>query len=608
MTKLSRPSTRRWLGRAATAAVGAVALATAIATAAPDASATVAAHASPASHIVKAGGGRIRLHRIGTVNLRALARADASRERSASAKPSSSHTRVAPLRRLHVFTHGSKASAQHAGLTAARLTNRFAGNVRGERGFDGITAAINGAANSPDVGGVGDVTPPDQALAVGPSTAGTAIVEYVNDTLNIYSPSGKTLLGAIPGYQIFGLPSSAFLSDPRAYRDPKSGHWFLTQFIFGDGTSGSPLSTQFIAVSQTTSPFGPYTTFSIDTSDSSNTAGECPCFGDFDQVGMDNSGFYISTNEFSVDGSAFNGTVIYAISKSALISAAQSFASPVAQTYVVPFASDSFGAYHLSPSVVTSGSSAPNTEYFVESNANLNYGNRLKVYALLHTSVLNTGGRPTLVEASDGTEAYSAPPNAVQESGPTPFGCSVGFCATGSLETDFDAVQEVTYASGRLFAELSTGFNFGTGQNSGVAWFVLGPRPHASSLRVRRLGQGYVESSQQLLYPVIGVNAAGDGYLSFALSSSTRYPSTGYMVFKGRGGPSGPIHIAAKGVNPLDDFSCYPQFSDGQCRYGDYSMSQYYKGRIYMASEYVAPQPRDVMSNWSTRVWDARVP
>ena len=108
--------------------------------------------------------------------------------------------------------------------------------------------------------------------------------------------------------------------------------------------------------------------------------------------------------------------------------------------------------------------------------------------------------------------------------------------------------------------------------------------------------------------PVIGVNKAGKGYLNFAISSSTRYPSTAYMAFNGSSGPSGPIRIAASGVNPLDDFTCYPPFSSGQCRYGDYSMAQYYNGQIYMASEYVAPQPRDTLSNWSTRIWYAPVP
>ncbi len=605
MTKRSYPFTHRgWLSRALVAAVGAGALVAAFVPAATTASAAVQA-SKP--HIVKAGGGTVTMHRLGTVNLIALAKKDAGRKAKAAAT-AQAKGKETPLRvPASEVKAGAKASSR--AVSGARVTAKFAGNVKGAHGFDGITSAINGAANSPDTGGVGDVSPPDQALAVGPSTAGTAIVEYVNDSLVIYSPKGKTLLGAIPGYQIYGLPASAFLSDPRAYRDPQTGHWFLTQFIFGDGVT-SPLSTQFIAVSQTTSPFGPYTTFSIDTSDSSNTAGGCPCFGDYDQVGMDNSGFFIATNQFSVDGPNFNGTVIYAMSKSALISAARSFGFPVpvVQTYTVSDLVDPFAAYHLSPSAVTPGSGAPNTEYFVESNSNLNYGTGLEVFALLRTQRLNSGGRPTFAETSVNTEGYSFPPNAVQRSGPTPYGCSVGFCGTASLETDFNAVQEVTYASGRLYAELDTGFNFGTGQNSGAAWFVLKPSPHFSWLSASLVSNGYVKTADDMLYPVIGVNKNGQGYLNFAISGSKRYPSTAYVAFEGAKGPVGPIRIQATGVGPLDDFTCYPPFSSGQCRYGDYSMAQYYNGKIYMASEYVAPQPRDILSNWSTRVWYAPVP
>jgi hypothetical protein len=68
------------------------------------------------------------------------------------------------------------------------------------------------------------------------------------------------------------------------------------------------------------------------------------------------------------------------------------------------------------------------------------------------------------------------------------------------------------------------------------------------------------------------------------------------------------VHIAAPGADPLDDFTCYPPFSTGQCRYGDYSMARVYNGKIYLATEYVAPQPRDVMSDWGTPIWDAPVP
>jgi hypothetical protein len=595
----------RWHLRFGLLACTAAALA--LASSALPAAAAPAHSAADTSQAIRAAGGPTTLQRVATVNLQALANADASRAKSAApnAGQAGTHQRQAPMGQPPwVARAAAKAPAAKAPAAATGLTGFTSTNVAGEKGFDGLTSAIN-AANNPVIG---DVSPPDQGLAVGASSAGTAIVEFINQSLNIYSTSGKTLLGAIPGYQVFGIPANSFLSDPRAYWDPQTGHWFLTMFIFGDGVT-APLSTQFIAVSQTTSPFGSYAVFSIDTSDSTNTAGGCPCFGDFDQVGADNSGFYIATNEFSVDGPNFNGSVLYAMSKSGLITAAQGNGpAPVVQSYHVAFAGDAFAAYHLSPSSVTQGAAAPNTEYFVESNANSNFGSGLEVYALLGTSVLSSGGRPALVMTSVATQDYSSPPNAFQKSGPFPLGQSLGQTGVGQLQTDFDAVQEVTYAGGRLFAELSTGFNFGTGQNSGAAWFVLRPTAASSSVSVTLVSNGVVQTKEELLYPVIGVDASGNGYLNFAVSSTGRYPSTGYMVFDGAAGPTGQIHLSAKGTTPLDDFTCYPPFSTGQCRYGDYSMAQNYSGKIYMASEYTAPQPRDTNSNWGTRIWFAPVP
>jgi hypothetical protein len=578
-----------------------------IAAAAP-ATAATAHSAAATSRAAVATGGQTALHRVGTVNLQAVAQADAKKAKSAAANAASAG-RTAPLglppSAGHAAAHASAATAAAAG----HLTGFASGNVPGEHGFDGLTSALNAAANSPSVGAAGDVTPPDQGLAVGPSPAGTAIVEFINESLNIYSPSGKTLLGAVPAYQAFATPSNYFLSDPRAYWDPQTGHWFLTAFTFGtlaDGTQNG-LADQYIAVSQTTSPFGAYTVFSINTADTS-TAG-CPCYGDFDQIGADSNGFYIATNEFGQTSGAFNGSIVYAAAKGGLITAAQGNGPvPTVQEYRVPFAGDPFGSYHLSPSTVTQGTSAPGTEYFVESNSNSAYGSGLQVYALLHTASLNTSGRPALVKTTVGTESYSFPPNAFQKSGPFPYGQSLGQTGVGQLQTDFNAVQEVTYAGGLLYAELSTGFNYGTGQNSGIAWFVLRPSAGSSSVSATLASNGYVQTSQDLLYPVIGVNSSGHGYLSFAVSSTSRYPSTGYIVFNGTSGPTGAIYMAAHGANPLDDFSCYPPYSSGQCRYGDYSMAQNFNGKIYTASEYVAPQPRDLKSNWGTRVWSAPVP
>ncbi len=575
----------------------------------------------------------VTLHRLGTVNLSQIAGADAANP--AAARTYGPH-RVTPLGLLHQATAAASRSASPYGAPPAGAVDTIGGNVAGEAGLDGVTAALNQSANSPTEGSGGDVSPPDQGLGVGPSPAGTALVELVNDTLAIYSTKGATLLGPIPAFQVFDQPPATFLSDPRVYWDPSSQHWIMTMFSVGNsggtvGTYGcsngaSPqngcLSAEYIAVSTTTNPLGDYEAFWFDTSDSTNSANGCPCYGDYDQVGADGAGFYISTNEFPLNSQSnsgdtgFNGAVLYAMSKSGLISAADGGALPALQRYVEPDttaqgegAADPYAGYHLSPSTVTQGSAAPDTEYFVEANANLPnsaIANGLEVFALLGTSALNSGGRPTLAMTTVTTEPYSElPPNAVQEGGPLPLGSSYKNFEAPGIETDFNAVQEVTYASGLLYAELDTGFVLGQVENSGAAWFVLRPSAGSSTVSAADAANGYVETSQDILYPVIAVNSTGQGYMAFAIAGAHMFPSAAYVTFNGTHGPGSVVHVAAAGTDPLDDFTCYVNlFGYGpDCRYGDYSMAQSYGGNIYMATEYIGHGIRDVLSNWGTRVY-----
>lgn len=552
--------------------------------------AAIASSAKVAPHAKVGSASTLVLTKLGVVNLSEAARASSASkfvERQAKQTP----LRLTPAQRAFVR---SVTNTSTSGTSASSLPHT--GNLPGERGFTGLTAPENAAVNP----AIGDVTPPDQGLAVGPSPAGTAVVEFLNQVLAVFSPSGKTLLGAIPAYQVFGLAPTAFLSDPRAYYDTSTQRWFFTMFTFGTATS--PKSTQYIAVSQTSDGFGNYSVFSINTTDAHQPG--CPCFGDYDQFGADQNGIYIATNEFSNTGPAFNGAVIYAVSKKGIEKAASGTGpNPSVIRYRIP--TDVFGqAYHVSPaSTPPGGTYAPGTEYFVESNSDANTDNRLEVYALTGTQLLNTGGMPTFTSTTVHTERYSFPPNATQKIGPTPLGTSEGY-TEGVLSTDFNAVQEVTYTAGNLYAELDTARPFKTGFNSGVAWFILTPSLSPARLSVNVDKQGFVDTTQNLLYPVIAVNATGSGYLAYAISGPNYYPSAAYSTFSSNG-PGSTMYIAAKGANPLDDFSCYPPFSSGQCRYGDYSMGVAYGNSIYMATEYVPPTPRDNQTDYGTFVWSA---
>ena len=468
--------------------VGVIALAAFLPAAAG--AATGAPHSAVSAKVTKARA--VKLTRVGVVNLGSLSKAAAARSHAATragAKARTSH--VEPLG-IPSFAKRSAANVTRLRTLSPRaaLRTKSVGNVAGEVGFNGM-----GAGTNESVFGF-DVTPPDQGLGVGTSSAGTAIVESLNLTIQVFRPSGAPLTVPIGANAFMGLgpctgtgfPTNC-PSDPRVYWDPQTKHWFLTMLTVGPPFGGAGTSSkQFIAVSQTTNALGAYTIFSIDTSTSVIDHSICPCLGDFDMVGADNSGFYITTNEFSITGPGFNGTNLYAMSKKGLIAAANGGPSAPVFQYPIPTLSDPFGAFHLAPSSVTQGSAVPNNEYFVESDGNNVSNSALEVWALTGTRSLNasTPTAPRCRRRVSPPRATACRPTRVQKSGPIPFGNTVGAKVASPLQTDFDAVQQVTYASGEVYAQLNTGVNAGGGAtNAGVAWFALHPTPARARCRSR---------------------------------------------------------------------------------------------------------------------------
>jgi hypothetical protein len=494
------------------------------------------------------------------------------------------------------FRHGTGTGGLASSPSPVTTTN-----VPGEQGYVGMTGADQAAAN----GGV-DLEPPDQGLCAGQGVVG----EFINNAFAVYSPSGVVLEAPIPSYQIFKQPSTAFMSDPRCYYDAPTQRWFLTEFIVGtvnsSGQETSP-SVQFVAVSNTANVLGTYQLLSIDTTDVGIT--NCPCFGDFDQLGVDANGIYVTTNEFPIATAGFNGSIIYAFSKELFESQATTGIPPTVFTYRLKH--DGFGLpYHVSPSQTPPGAAfAPDTEYFVESNSDANTAHALEVYALSGTSNLAAPAPPTLsVSALVPSERYAFPPDATQKAGLTPLGHAVRG-PEGQLQADFNAIQEVTYTGGHLYAELDTATAAGT---DGVEWFVLSPAVGTSGVSAAVAAQGVVRApaGNNLVYPDIAVNAAGSGYLVFALSGPGYFPSAAYQTF-GPSGPSGPIRIAQSGAVPEDSFTCYAAYvgpNYGGCRWGDYSMGVAMGNRVYLSTEMIPPSSRDYLTNWGTFIWSAPTP
>ncbi len=476
-------------------------------------------------------------------------------------------------------------------------------NVAGESGF----SAMGGVQQAGTKGGV-DLEPPDQGLCAG----GSYVMEFVNNALAVYNQGGAQLMAPVASASALLRPSGTFMSDPRCYFDAPTKHWFFQEFDVGTlNASGKVVtpSTQFLAVSTTADPTGSYTIYSFPTTDTS-TAG-CPCFGDYDELGADNNGIYITTDEFGIASGAYNGVIMYAVSKETLELAAGGNV-PLPPVFGYRLTKDPFGQpYIVAPTSTPPGAKfAPNTEYFVESNSNAFSDHRLVVYALNDTSTLATPGvttPPTLYRTIVAAQPYSFPNDASQKAGPRPLGKAVQD-PPGGIQADFNAEMEPTYVNGQVYAQLDTATTSGS---DAVDWFIIAPTLSGTSLTATVPHEGVVAvKGTSLLYPYTVVNSAGVGYLLFSLSGASNYPSPGYVSYN-IDGPTGPVMVASPGTAPEDGFTCYAAFvgpSYGGCRWGDYSMGVVMGTRVFMASEMVPPGYRDTYTNWGTFIWSAPPP
>ena len=561
-----------------------------------------AATASYGSGIVKAPVFALPLTRVGEVNLSTLANSESLRKMTAMRQGVSISRSAARGRGYRAVDNAIRAHALKGRPTGPPnpstrpLSSR---NVRGEMGF----SALTGVLQADTTGGL-DLEPPDQALCAG----GGYVMEFINNALAVYDQYGDQLVGPVGSPAAFKQPTSDFFSDPRCYYDAPTKRWFYQEFIVGTVNSAGKVvvpSTEFEAVSNTPDPTGTYTIWSWDTTDAG--AKGCPCFGDYDNLGADANGIYVATDEFSFVGPAYNGVIIYAISKALLETASQSGIVPPVFGYRLT--TDPFGQpYVVAPaSTPPGGRYAPGTEYFVESNSNKFSDNHLLVYALNDTSELGAPAPPALYRTEVTTVGYSFPPDATQKPGPRPLGDAYQAPA-GVIQADFNAEMEPTYTNGQIYAQLDTGTTSGS---DAVDWFIIKPAFSGTTLSASVVHQGAVAvKDTSLLYPYTAVTARGVGYLLFSLSGPDNYPSPAYIRY-GTTGPTGPVIVATKGAAPDDGFTCYAAFvgpNYGGCRWGDYSMGAVMDGRVYMAAEYIPPTYRDILTNWGTYIWSAPPP
>jgi hypothetical protein len=474
--------------------------------------------------------------------------------------------------------------------------------------------------------------PPDQALAVGNGF----VLEAVNDAFAAYDTSGHLLAAEALNPFFEQAPEATidpktgailsfgpFISDPRILFDASTGHFFVSVVeIDVDPVTGNfGLKSHILfAVSLDANPLHGFNVFSLDTTNDGDARfGSCPCFGDQPLVGFDANGYYVSTNAFTLPPGPFRGAQLYAFSKAALE------ATPASSTPVIVTAGQHFGNLNqaegpglsIQPAFVPPGGSFVTdnggTEYFVSAlDFTHTLDNRLTVWAMMNTSSLDTATPDvTLVNDVIDTETYGQPTSTQQKPGPTPllnFLASAGFKNHEELIADNDDIlQQVTFANGLLWTSVPTVVKTPLGPvRAGAAWFILSPSVSGGTLTASVFNQGYVaiDSPKQdsVLFPSVGVNAAGKAVIAFSIAGEDFFPSAGYATLDASNG-AGPIVISFPGVAPDDGFSGYFPFGIRVARWGDYSSAASDEsGNIWMGAEVIPPEQAPFLpgANWGT--------
>jgi len=472
------------------------------------------------------------------------------------------------------------------------------------------------------------LVPPDQALC----TNGTYVFESVNNALAVYRTNGARVAGPTANSQFLNLVPEIdrttgvqgdFISDPKCLWDQDTNRWFFT--VLQEDPAPSVRSHTYIAVSKTSNPTGAWTIFRFDTTDDGLNGTpanqDCPCFGDQPLIGTDSNGFYVSNNEFSAD--TFNGTQLYAISKTKLAAKASGAGGDLsvvhidAGPYLQPFGGTS---YTLQPANRAYGDSDGDDrdnqrlkhgiEYFMSA---LQFGappyeefdNRIAIWGLTNTSSLNTPApNLSLYVSVIGSETYGQSGPMTQKgtvnAAQTPYAVSVGATGLMTITSNDDRMNQVVFAQGNLWSALNT--VIGDGSRTGVAFFKVRPSwDHSGNLQARMIKQDYIAvNGNNTAYPSVAVNKGDQGIIAFTLVGPDYYPSAAYIRVDDRG-IFGKVHVAAFGSGPDDDFSGYEGSDPVDGRWGDYSAGVAAPdGTIWVATEYIPSLPRTVLANWGT--------
>jgi len=474
-------------------------------------------------------------------------------------------TAVASQRAAAVLSGGRR-----AGLTSLRSAILAPGSGTVWSAFPAITLGEQIGLLGSDQG----LQPPDTQLAAGP----TAVLEATNDSLTAWSKTGEFLAAADMNV-FFNVPVTQGFGDPRLLYDNQSQRWILS----GWSVDNSNNSQTYLAVSATSDPTGNWNVYTLNSfvSAMTSTATET----DQPMTGVCDDKVVMSWNEYTGTGAGtFTAVQTLVLDKSQLLSGS----TPDWQLLAAPES----GEFRLVPA---QSMSPTTTCYMTTNNADGNLSaagssTAPKLGVIAITGLPSSQGGGTVAQ-SETDLALTAPTN------PPPAPAQPGGTVEAAGSND-DRLLGAVWQNGVLWTSATDGctpLGDNAMRNCLRLWKVNAPATGSPTLA---LDTDLSQVGGDEYYPAVGVDSAGDLFVSYTASSSGLDPSLDAVVSPGGTGTFDTPVTIEPGLAAYNGTGTPPTVT---ARWGDYSAvaaDPTASGAVWVAGEYA---PSDAASgDWGT--------
>lgn len=470
---------------------------------------------------------------------------------------------LAPVNKTHATTASPLALASSGSSQFARPLGAFqpVATTAGAAPASGAPAVSSSVVVGKHFPGISSTNsscgcaPPDVQVAVGPSH----VVEMVNTEGKIWTKAGVVVVSFT--LNSFFLMGTSSISDPKVLYDNVSGRWFASMLNY-TGTTSTSTANFSVAVSTTSDPTKSWVVYSLPGGPISNDLPDQPI------LGVSNTLVAVGVNEFNLGSSAFLGSELFALNKTAMV-----------HGMTVYF--NTFGPFSARVSMHPVHSiSSTNVEYVVMTTGSP----KLDLFKLTGTPSAHTSASLSAAIALS-VGSFSAPPAAPQKG--TSF----------LVDTSDVRVQDAVWKTNTLWLTFDTGCVPSGDSVTRACLHIVEITTGATNTVTQAFNLAH--SQRYFYYGALALDGGKNLTIVWGWSNASTYPTLSVTAHLSTGakGSTLPWVTLVRGTASVT-VAC----SGLVCRWGDYygAGADPKTQSIWVAGEYVTPT-----TFWST--WIAQV-